>query len=97
MGLSRPAALEFSFFLSIPVMLAATGYKLLQYILKAENAILTQQWLVLALGFVVSFFVAWAVIGWFMHWVKRHGFAPFAIYRVILGAITLAWAYQLWI
>jgi undecaprenyl-diphosphatase len=44
---------------------------------------------VLANGFVVSFFVALVVNRWFIHWVKKHGFAPFAIYRVILGAIVL--------
>ena len=42
-----------------------------------------------AVGFVVSFFVAWAVIAWFMDWVKKRGFVPFAIYRMIVGAIVL--------
>ncbi|MEO8272142.1 MAG: undecaprenyl-diphosphate phosphatase [Aureliella sp.] len=94
MGLSRPAALEFSFFLSIPVMFAATGYKLLQFVLKSDTAVSAEQWQVLAVGFVVSFFVAWAVIAWFMAWVNKHGFAPFAIYRIIVGAATLAWVYS---
>ena len=94
MGLSRPAALEFSFFLSIPVMFSATGYKLLQFVLDADVAISGQQWQVLAVGFVVSFLVAWAVIAWFMAWVNRHGFAPFAIYRIVAGALTLAWIYN---
>ena len=94
MGLSRPAALEFSFFLSIPVMFAATGFKLLQFVLKTEVAVSPEQWQVLAVGFVVSFFVAWAVIAWFMAWVTRHGFAPFAIYRILAGAATLAWIYS---
>jgi undecaprenyl-diphosphatase len=94
MGLSRPAALEFSFFLSIPVMFAATGFKLLQFVLKTDVAVSPEQWQVLAVGFVVSFFVAWAVIAWFMAWVTRHGFAPFAIYRIIAGAATLAWVYS---
>lgn len=94
MGLSRPAALEFSFFLSIPVMFAATGYKLSQFVLKSEVAVTTHQWQVLAVGFVVSFFVAWGVIAWFMAWVTRHGFAPFAIYRIVLGAIVLGWVFS---
>ncbi len=88
MGLSRTAALEFSFFLSIPVMVAATGYKLLQFVLESPS-VSGQQWLVLGVGFAVSFVVAWAVIAWFMGWVRQHGFALFAIYRVIVGAITL--------
>ncbi len=94
MGLSRTAALEFSFFLSIPVMFAATGYKLLQFVRDAETAVSTHQWQVLAVGFVVSFFVAWIVIAWFMAWVRRHGFTPFAIYRVVAGGLTLLWIYN---
>lgn len=94
MGLSRPAALEFSFFLSIPVMFAATGYKLLQFVLESDTTVSAQQWQVLAVGFVVSFFVAWAVIAWFMAWVNKHGFAPFAVYRIIVGSATLAWIYS---
>ncbi|QDV28040.1 undecaprenyl-diphosphate phosphatase [Aureliella helgolandensis] len=94
MGLSRSAALEFSFFLSIPVMVAATSFKLLQFILKEETAVSTHQWAVLAVGFVVSFLVAWVVIAWFMTWVRRHGFTPFAIYRIIIGIFTIAWAYR---
>lgn len=95
MGLSRPAALEFSFFLSIPVMIAATCFKLLQFVLKSQVAVSSEQWMVLAVGFAVSFFVAWAVIAWFMAWVNKHGFAPFAIYRIIAGTATLAYAYGL--
>ncbi|MEZ6134507.1 MAG: undecaprenyl-diphosphate phosphatase [Pirellulaceae bacterium] len=93
MGLSRPAALEFSFFLSIPVMVAATSFKLLQFVLESEAAVSSEQWGVLAVGFIVSFLVAWAVIAWFMAWVNKHGFTPFAIYRIIIGTFTLAWAY----
>jgi undecaprenyl-diphosphatase len=94
MGLSRPAALEFSFFLSIPVMFAATGYKLLQFILDEPTAMSGQQWQVLLVGFVVSFLVAWGVIAWFMAWVTRHGFTPFAIYRLVVGTMTLVWVYN---
>ncbi len=93
MGLSRTAALEFSFFLSIPVMVAATGFKLLQYILKENQPMnVSDPWIVLAVGFAVSFIVALVVIAWFMSWVRKRGFAPFAVYRVIIGAITLVWA-----
>lgn len=88
MGLTRATALEFSFFLSIPVMFAATGYKLLKFLLDTPT-VSSHQWMVLATGFAVSFFVAWLVIAWFMHWVRRHGFAPFAIYRIVVGLAIL--------
>jgi undecaprenyl-diphosphatase len=97
-GLTRTSALEFSFFLSIPVMFAATGFKLLQAIMgrgsdEGETLIMTgHRWGVLAVGFVVSFFVAWAVIAWFMAWVRKHGFTPFAIYRIVVGVVVLIWA-----
>lgn len=102
-GMSRSAALEFSFFLSMPTMIVATGYDFLKTIgsyrhLDVEQnlapfAMNGQQWIVLAIGFVVSFFVALAVVAWFMHWVRRRGFAPFAIYRIIIGLLlmTLLW------
>ena len=95
-GMSREAALEFSFFLSIPTMLVATGYDLLKTIKPhpASEAIapLTMTphlWLVLALGFVAAFVAAFAVVAWFLRWVRRHGFIPFAIYRVLLGLLLL--------
>lgn len=97
-GLSRSVALEYSFFLSIPTMLAATGYKLLQAVVHrpqtAEEIAAYQappgQWTVLAVGFAVSFVVALVVNWWFINWVRRRGFAPFAIYRIVLGAAVLA-------
>ena len=94
-GLSRSAALEFSFFLSIPVMFAATLFKLFQAVVlkkgaEAEPLVMTgQRWGVLIVGFVVSFIVAWGVIAWFMAWVRTRGFTPFAVYRVIAGAAVL--------
>src|SRR5499427_10799337 len=91
-GMSRPAALEFSFFLSMPTMAVATGYDFLKSVIphhhEAEIAPLTitpHDWIVLAIGFVVSFFVALAVVAWFMNWVRARGFAPFAVYRIVLG------------
>ena len=91
-GLSRPAALEFSFFLSMPTMLVATGFDFLKTVMprhhEADIAPLTMnahQWIVLVLGFVVSFFVALVVVAWFMNWVRARGFVPFAVYRIVLG------------
>src|SRR6266700_3076751 len=91
-GLSRPAALEFSFFLSMPTMVVATGFDFLKTVMprhhEADIAPLTMnahQWIVLVLGFVVSFFVALVVVAWFMNWVRARGFVPFAVYRIVLG------------
>jgi undecaprenyl-diphosphatase len=97
-GMSRASALEFSFFLSIPTMAAATGYTLLKSVMgKGENPIGVSQidphgWVVLAIGFVVSFLVAYAAVAWFMAWVRKHGFAPFAVYRIVVGILVLLFA-----
>jgi len=98
-GLSRSAALEFSFFLSMPTMVVATGYDLLKTIRPNHDeatagalAPLTMDahnWIVLAIGFAVSFVVALGVVAWFMRWVRARGFAPFALYRIVLGIVLL--------
>jgi len=91
-GLSRPAALEFSFFLSMPTMVVATVYDFVKTVMPYRHEVnlapLTMnghEWIVLTIGFVVSFFVALAVVAWFMHWVRARGFVPFALYRIVLG------------
>jgi undecaprenyl-diphosphatase len=100
-GMSRAAALEFSFFVSMPTMAAATMYTLLKSLSgKGENPIGVSQidahgWIVLAIGFVVSFLVAYGSVAWFMAYVRRRGFAPFAVYRIIVGALVLAFASRL--
>jgi undecaprenyl-diphosphatase len=97
-GMSRAAALEFSFFLSIPTMVVAAGYDLMKSLSGTEdNPIGVAQvdahgWAVLAIGFVVSFIVAYASVAWLMAWVRRHGLVPFAVYRILFGAVVLAWA-----
>ena len=99
--MSRASALEFSFFLSIPTMAVATGYTLLKSLRgKGENPIgvsdiTSQQWVILGIGFVVSFLVAYASVAWFMAWVRKRGFAPFAVYRIVVGIAVLAWAVRL--
>jgi undecaprenyl-diphosphatase len=96
-GMSRAAALEFSFFLSMPTMAAATLYDLLKsFRPRGGDAIgamphTAHAWIVLAIGFVVSFFVAYGVVAWFMAWVRTRGFAPFAVYRIVVGAAVLWW------
>jgi len=96
-GMSRPAALEFSFFLSMPTMLVATGYDFMKTVMPHHHDVNIaplkmdpHEWIVLAIGFVVSFFVALAVVAWFMHWVRQRGFVPFALYRIVLGIGLLA-------
>jgi undecaprenyl-diphosphatase len=97
-GMSRAAALEFSFFLSMPTMAVATLYTLLKSLTgKDENPIgvseiTSHEWAILAIGFVVSFIVAYGAVAWFMGWVRKRGFVPFAIYRIVLGVMVLAWA-----
>lgn len=91
-GLTRSAALEFSFFLSIPIMFAATGLKLAKLVLRDGFRPSLHDWGVLAIGLIVSFATALLVIRWFMAWVRGHGFWPFAIYRIVVGAAVVAYA-----
>jgi undecaprenyl-diphosphatase len=98
-GMSRSAALEFSFFLSMPTMAAATLWTLYKSIFPKHSDIIgegitplhvtPQQWILVMIGTVISFIVALGVVAWFMQWVRRRGFAPFAIYRIVLGLFVL--------
>jgi undecaprenyl-diphosphatase len=95
-GLDRPAALEFSFLLSIPTMIAATGWDLIKEVhsshgAAAHVAMTADNWIVLLIGTVVSFIVALGVVEWFLFWVRKHGFTIFAVYRILLGAALLIW------
>jgi undecaprenyl-diphosphatase len=94
-GLSRTAALEFSFLLSIPTMVAATGHDLYSSLKPVAGEVPvhidSHGWVLLFLGTVISFIVAYFVVAWFMNWVRERGFVPFAIYRLIAGAAVLAW------
>jgi undecaprenyl-diphosphatase len=104
-GLDRPSALEFSFLLSIPTMIAATGWDLIKEVhpSKSANAAVAtahvvmngERWVVLIIGIVVSFIVALGVVEWFLHWVRKHGFTVFAIYRILLGITLLIWGARL--
>jgi undecaprenyl-diphosphatase len=100
-GMSRASALEFSFFLSIPTMVVATGYQLLKTLRGQGDDPIgathmdTHGWILLVIGFVVSFVVAYGSVAWFMAYVRRRGFAPFAIYRIIVGIAVLFWASRL--
>jgi undecaprenyl-diphosphatase len=101
-GLSRPAALEFSFLLSIPTMVAATLWDLFKEIHVSKSAdaataaaahvvMNSERWIVLLIGLAISFIVALGVVEWFLYWVRKHGFAMFALYRILLGTALLIW------
>ncbi len=117
-GMTRSAALEFSFLVSIPTMIAATGYEALRTFhphhaaasshaaaalagspLPAESltplVMTPHEWVVLAIGMVVSFFVALGVVEWFLMWVRRHGFVLFAVYRIVLAILLLVFGARL--
>ena len=87
LGLSRPAAAEFSFFLAIPTMLGATLLKLV----KNLGGFTGYQWLLILIGMVLSFIVAFVVIKKFLSYVKKHDFIPFGIYRIILAVIVFVY------
>lgn len=91
-GLSRKTAAEFSFFLAVPTMLAATGYKLLKFYMSG-NSFGQQELLLLAIGNIVAFIVAMAAIRYFINYLTRHGFALFGYYRIIAGAVLLVLYY----
>ncbi len=84
-GLTRSAALEFSFLLSVPIMVVATLYDLFKYLKAGGAALSSHQTSVLAVGFFVSFVVACAAISWFLAFVRTRGFVAFGIYRILLG------------
>jgi undecaprenyl-diphosphatase len=87
LGVERKTAAEYSFFLAVPTMLAATGYDLF----KSREALGGGDLTAIAIGFGVSFVVALVVIRWFVGIVSRYGFAPFAWYRIIIGSVALVW------
>lgn len=89
-GLSRKAAAEFSFFLAVPTMMAASSYKLLKLLLAPDGIRVVQQHMpVMVTGIVVAFIVALFSIRLFVKFVTRHGFKFFGYYRIILGSIIL--------
>src|SRR5437899_11676493 len=92
-GMSRPAVLEFSFFLSMPTMLMATGYDFVKTVMPYHHEVNLaplrmngHEWIVLALGSIVSFFGALGVVAGFMPWVRAGGFGQFSVYVIRLGS-----------
>ena len=87
LGVERKTAAEYSFFLAVPTMLAASVFDLIQ----TGETLGDAAWGTIAIGFVVSFIVAIVVIRWFIGIVSRMGFAPFAWYRIVAGGLALLW------
>jgi len=93
LGVERRTAAEFSFFLAIPTMLGATTLEFLKHrhdIMAGASGV---GFGTVAVGFVVSFVVALVVVRAFVHYISKHGFAPFAWYRIVVGAAALVWLY----
>jgi len=88
-GLSRPAATEFSFFLAIPTLLAATAYELV----KNRQLLSSHDLPAFGVGFVASFISAFICVRWLIRYVSHHDFVPFAWYRIAFGGVILATAY----
>ncbi len=92
LGISRPAAAEFSFFLGIPAMVGASllkGYGFFDYVSKSGMTVPTLAWIVLAVASAVAFLVSIVAIRFLLDFVKKHSFAPFGVYRILLGAMVL--------
>ncbi len=89
-GISRKASAEFSFFMAIPIMLGASGLKILKFILEGFSAT-GEEIILLLVGIVVSFLVSFFVIRFLMDFVKRHDFKIFGYYRIVLGILVVAY------
>ncbi len=88
-GLNRTAAAEFSFFLAVPTLFAATAWKLIKYY-QQGYLISEPQWQLLIIGNLIAFIVAWMAIKSFISWLTKHGFRIFGWYRIAVGLILLA-------
>ncbi|RJQ75557.1 MAG: undecaprenyl-diphosphate phosphatase [Desulfobacteraceae bacterium] len=86
-GLSRPAAVEFSFLVGIPTMLAAGGLKIYKALVHPPAGALPEQWDVVLLGFLVSAAVSFVVVKWLLRYVRNHTFVAFGWYRIGLSAV----------
>ena len=94
LGISRSAAAEFSFFLGIPAMAGASlikGYSFIDFVMETDVSVPASAWIVLAVASVVAFAVSMVAIRFLMEFVKRHSFAPFGVYRIVLGAVVILW------
>jgi undecaprenyl-diphosphatase len=86
-GVERKTATEYSFFAAVPIMIAATLYKLM----KIYHVLTPDRFKILAIGFVVSFIFAWLAVKFFVHFLSRHTLVPFGWYRLILAGLVVWW------
>ena len=91
LGVGRSAGAEFSFFMAIPTMLGASAIKLLDYFEETGFGMAASELSVLAVGMVISFIVSLLVIKGLMDYVRKHSFAVFGVYRIILGIVVLGY------
>ncbi|MBP3883349.1 MAG: undecaprenyl-diphosphate phosphatase, partial [Olsenella sp.] len=90
LGCSRTVAAEFTFYLAVPVMVGASGLRLVKYFLKG-NAFAPQETAILLVGCAVAFAVSIVVIRFLMGFIKKHDFKPFGWYRIALGIAVIAY------
>ncbi len=90
LGINRATIVEFSFLLAVPTMLAATGLSLYK---GGALAFSSQEWTVLAVGFIVSFIVALAAVRWLLTYVRSHSFTNFGIYRILLSLVFFTYLF----
>lgn len=93
-GISRPAAAEFSFFMGIPAMAGASlikAYGFFDYVTEADISVPISAYMILLVAAAVAFVVSMIAIRFLMDFVKRHSFAPFGVYRIVLGALVIGW------
>jgi undecaprenyl-diphosphatase len=86
-GVERKTATEYSFFAAVPIMIAATLYKLI----KIHSLITPDRFKILAIGFVIAFIFAWLAVKFFIHFLSRHTLVPFGWYRLILAGLVVWW------
>ena len=92
LGFSRKTAAEFSFLMAVPVMLGASAVKILgfaSYLAESGKMLPVDGWTVLLIGCVTAFAVSWVTVRFLMEFVKKHSFAPFGVYRIVLGVVVL--------
>jgi len=90
LGISRPAATEFSFLVGIPTMFAASGLEILSE-LKAGSTLTSSDWMLVGLGTLVSAISAFLVVRWLLRFVQSHTFVGFGWYRIVLGTVLILW------
>jgi undecaprenyl-diphosphatase len=93
LGLSRKAAMDFSFFLAMPTLIGAGAYSLYK-----ERAVLSMADIpMFSVGLLFSFFSAWICVRWLLRYISSHSFVPFAYYRIVFGVVVLITAWTGWV